>query len=47
MVIGLVTAQQGTGRTSVTVVEREDTLRETAKTAPRSLGAVEATPGHL
>lgn len=37
-VIGLVTAQQGTGRTSVTVVEREDTLRETAKTAPRSLG---------
>lgn len=38
MVIGLETAQQGTGRTSVTVVVREDTLRETAKTAPRSLG---------
>lgn len=39
-VIGLETAQQGTGRTSVTVVENEDTLRETAKTVPRSLGII-------
>lgn len=36
--IGLETAQQGTGRTSATVVEREDTLRGIAKTVPRSSG---------
>ena len=46
-VIGLETALQGTGRTSVTAVGREVTLRETAKTVPRSSGEVEATPGHL
>ena len=32
MVIGLGTAQQGTGRTNVTAVVKEDTLRETART---------------
>jgi len=46
-VIGLETALQETGRTSVTAVVKEDTLRETAKTVPRSSGGVEATPGHL
>ena len=37
-VIGLETALQETGRTSVTAVVKEDTLRETAKTVPRSSG---------
>ena len=32
MVIGLGTAQQETGRTNVTAVVKEDTLRETART---------------
>ena len=32
MVIGLETAQQVTGRTNVTAVVKEDTLRETART---------------
>lgn len=48
MVIGLETAQQETGRTNVTAVVKEDTLRETAKTVlvQRRAGRVEATPGH-
>ena len=48
MVIGLETAQQVTGRTNVTAVVKEDTLRETARTVLvlRRPGVVEATPGH-
>lgn len=48
MVIGLGTAQLETGRTNVTAVVKEDTLRETARTVLvlRRPGVVEATPGH-
>ena len=48
MVIGLETAQQEIGRTNVTAVVKEDTLRETARTVLvlRRPGVVEATPGH-
>lgn len=37
-VIGPETALQETGRTSVTAVVKEDILRETARTVPRSSG---------